>query len=100
MRDLLIHSFHFLNEVILAFLKNSNLRRARVFILIKSITAILIPSPCYLFSGSRSSPFMNMLAVGVEGDIGADEDSGAAADIIFSVSIEAEAISVLLCCWC
>ena len=39
---------------------------------------------------------MNMLAVGVEGDIGADEDSGAAADIIFSVSIEAEAISVLL----
>ena len=42
---------------------------------------------------------MNMLAVGVEGDIGADEHSGgggAPDDIIFSVSIEAEAISVLL----
>ena len=38
---------------------------------------------------------MNMLAVGVEGDIGAEGLSGAA-DITFSVSIEAEAISVLL----
>ena len=37
---------------------------------------------------------MNMLAVGVEGDIGAEELSGPASDITFafSVSIEAEAI--------
>lgn len=50
----------------------------------------------YLFSGSLSSPLMNMLAVGVEGDIGAEEELSGAADITFSVSIEAEAISVLL----
>ena len=37
---------------------------------------------------------MNMLAVGVEGDIGAEELSGSAPDITlaFSVSLEAEAI--------
>ena len=49
---------------------------------------------------------MNMLAVGVEGDIGADEHSGAAAggaadtDIPFSVSIEAGTICVLVLRWC
>ena len=50
---------------------------------------------------------MNMLAVGVEGDIGADEHSGAAAggaaadtDITFSVSIEAGTICVLVLRWC